>query len=165
MSVSEEAGAPAIRPAGREHLDAVAHVWHRGWMEVHRSHVPVALLAHRKLSDIRMRAAECLNDTYVAVLGAQMVGFIIVHADEVEHLYVAQSARRTGVADMLLAKGEALIAACSDRAWLAVVKENARARHFYERNGWSSAGDFMQPARIANGTILVPALRYEKQLG
>ncbi|HEY4144351.1 GNAT family N-acetyltransferase [Pinirhizobacter sp.] len=153
-----------IRPAQPGHLDVVADIWHQGWMEVHHGHVPDVLLAHRQPTDIRVRAAEQINNTYVAQLGTETVGFIVVHDDEVEHLYVAPGARKMGIADLLLAHGESLISAHSTVAWLAVVPGNARARHFYERSGWSNIGEFIQAARIAGGTIAVPALRYEKPL-
>jgi ribosomal protein S18 acetylase RimI-like enzyme len=133
-------------------------------MEAHRDHVPASLLPHRKLEDMLMRAAEWLEITHVAMIGMKTVGFIVVHDDEVEHLYVAQEAREAGIAAMLLARGEALIAAYSKVAWLSVVPGNTRARRFYERHGWNNAGQFMQPARVAEGTVLVPSLRYEKQL-
>ena len=155
---------PVIRPAQPDHLAAIADIWHRGWMEVHRDHVPASLLPHRKPEDMLMRAAEWLDITHVALIGTRTVGFIVIHDDEVEHLYVAQEAREAGIAGMLLTRGEALIAAYSKVAWLSVVPGNARARRFYERHGWTNVGEFMQPARVAEGSVLVPSLRYEKQL-
>lgn len=155
---------PVIRPAQPDHLPAIAGIWHQGWMEVHHGRVPDGLLAHRKPADILMRAAEALGHTHVALLGTRTLGFIIIHDDEVEHLYVAPDARKTGIAGMLLAQGEALIATHSTRAWLAVVRENSHARQFYERHGFNDAGEFVQQARTAEGSIAVPALRYEKQL-
>jgi hypothetical protein len=41
---------------------------------------------------------------------------------------------------------------------------NARARRFYERNGWYDAGDLAYQAQIAGGSITVPCRRYEKHL-
>jgi hypothetical protein len=49
-------------------------------------------------------------------------------------------------------------------AWLAVVSGNARARRFYERCGWNETGPILNPAETSTGTMLVPALRYEKTL-
>ncbi len=50
-------------------------------------------------------------------------------------------------------------------AWLAVVPGNARARRFYERQGWSDEGPFDYPARLDDGgTIPVRCLRYTKPL-
>lgn len=73
--------------------------------------------------------------------------------------------RRSGIADALLDHGETVIRAGFDRAWLAVVAGNARARRFYERNGWSDTGAFDYPAFGPDGVpIAVPARRYEKRL-
>jgi ribosomal protein S18 acetylase RimI-like enzyme len=154
----------AIRPAGLEDLAAIASLWHCGWIDAHLGHVPEALLPHRRLEDLRQRAAERLSDIHAAMFGLKVVGFIAVHGDEIEQLYVAAAARGTGVADALLAHGESLIAGRGDTAWLAVVAGNTRARRFYARNGWRDCGAFLNPARIANGTLPVPSLRYEKQL-
>lgn len=52
-----------------------------------------------------------------------------------------------------------------DRAWLAVVAGNTRARRFYERSGWRDVGAFDNTAWTAEGTTIpVPAGRYEKYL-
>ena len=59
----------------------------------------------------------------------------------------------------------AAVSALFDRAWLAVVAGNARARRFYERNGWSDVDPFDNPAWTTSGaTIPVPARRYEKRV-
>jgi ribosomal protein S18 acetylase RimI-like enzyme len=73
--------------------------------------------------------------------------------------------RGVGRSKALLAHGEAVIGERWPRAWLAVVAGNARARRFYERQGWSDAGLFDNPAPApGGGTIPVPAHRYEKRL-
>jgi hypothetical protein len=46
------------------------------------------------------------------------------------------------------------------RAWLAVATGNARARRFYERQGWVDEGPFDYPADSADGPIPVPCHRY-----
>ncbi|HKE50967.1 MAG TPA: GNAT family N-acetyltransferase, partial [Actinomycetes bacterium] len=51
-----------------------------------------------------------------------------------------------------------------DRAWLAVVAGNTRARRFYERNGWMDEGGFEYQAASADGPIPVPSQRYVKRL-
>jgi GNAT superfamily N-acetyltransferase len=81
-----------------------------------------------------------LGTTTVATIGPVVVGFVALHDDEVEQLYVDAAARGTGVAAALLAHGESVIGATHDRAWLAVVPGNARARRFYELAGWVADG-------------------------
>jgi ribosomal protein S18 acetylase RimI-like enzyme len=65
---------------------------------------------------------------------------------------------------MLLTHAEQTIANRHDRAWLAVVAGNVRARRFYERQGWQDAGPFDYFAEVGGGTFTVPCHRYEKQL-
>jgi GNAT superfamily N-acetyltransferase len=154
-----------LRRAVQADIEAVATIWHDGWRDGHLGHVPVALEQHRRPVDFLSRVPGRLDDTVVAVVGSAVVGFVMVRDDEIEQLYVAAPARGTGVAAALLGRGEALIGARFDRAWLAVVAGNTRARRFYERNGWSDAGPFVYPAGTAAGpTIPVPVLRYEKLL-
>jgi len=88
----------------------------------------------------------------------------MIHEDEVEQLYVAAPARGSGVADSLLRHGEWLISQRFERAWLAVIDANPRARRFYTRSGWHDHGPFHYEANAGTGTIAVPARRYEKSL-
>jgi ribosomal protein S18 acetylase RimI-like enzyme len=154
-----------LRPAADADSDAIAELWHRGWRDGHLGHVPAALLDHRHLRHFQERVPARLATTTVATLDGRIVGFVTTDADEVEQLYVDAAARGTGIADLLLRRGETVIAAGSERAWLAVAAGNIRARRFYERNGWSDTGPFDYPAEGADGTtVSVPVRRYEKRL-
>ncbi|HET7295418.1 MAG TPA: GNAT family N-acetyltransferase [Vicinamibacteria bacterium] len=150
------------RAATPDDVEVLAALWHAGWRDAHLGHVPEALMPHRRPGDFRERMKPRVSLTTVAVSGARPVGFVTVHGDEVEQLYVSAEARGQGVADALLRHAEQAIAARFPLAWLAVVPGNARARRFYERNGWRDAGAFDYPAETADGTILVPCRRYEK---
>lgn len=154
----------ALRAATPSDAEEVAALWEAGWHDGHRGHVPAELHLHRRTGDFRRRAAERLADTVVATVDGQVAGFVMIHDDEIEQIYVGAEARGHGVADALLRYGEALIAAEHDRAWLAVVDGNARARRFYERNGWRDAGPFDYHAATATGSIPVPSRRYQKSL-
>jgi GNAT superfamily N-acetyltransferase len=159
------AGPATLRPGVEADIDAIADIWHRGWRDGHLGHVPAALVPHRGLGDFRLRVPTQLDTMTVATIGSDLVGFIALHDDEVEQLYVDAAARGTGVAAALLAHGESVIGATHDRAWLAVVPGNARARRFYERCGWSDGGPFDNPAWTPGGaTLAVSCLRYEKRL-
>ena len=153
-----------LRPAAAEDVEAIAALWHRGWREAHLAHVPEALAAHRRLVDFRRRVPERIATSTVATLSSHVVGFVTVHDDEIEQLYVDASARGGTVASALLTHGERVIATRYPVAWLGVVPGNARARRFYERQGWRDTGLFDYGAQIAGGTIPVPCLRYEKVL-
>jgi len=153
-----------LRPARADDVDAIAEVWHQGWRDGHLGHVPDALLPHRALAHFRERVPPRLPTTTVATIGSNVVGFVTVHEDEAEQVYVAASARGGGAAKALLRHAEQVIAERFDTAWLAVVAGNARARRFYEKCGWRDAGGFDYGAEIRGGTIPVPCRRYEKRV-
>ena len=158
------AATPArLRPASAADIEAICTIWFHGWRDGHFGHVPDVLVHHRRMEDFRRLVPIRVPLTTVALLDDRVVAFVTVHDDELEQVYVDASARGTGVADAVLARGEQAVAARFDRAWLAVVSGNARARRFYERNGWADAGSFDTPAPLPDGSTLpVPALRYEK---
>jgi ribosomal protein S18 acetylase RimI-like enzyme len=154
-----------LRAADDDDLEAVAGVWHRSWADGHLGHVPAELLAHRGLEDLRRRVPLRLGTTTVATVDGVVVGFVVTHGDLLEQLYVDAPARGSGVAARLLAHGETAIGREWETAWLAVVPGNTRARRFYERQGWSDAGPYDNPAFTGDGsTILVPTRRYEKRV-
>ncbi len=157
-----------LRPGRPEDAEAVARIWRHGWADGHLGNVPDALVAARTPESFRMRAAARVADTVVAVTepdgaGSAVAGFVMVVGDEVEQVYVSADHRGSGVAVLLLAEAERLVAAAGHRrAWLAVVAGNARARRFYERCGWVDEGPFEYAARVAGGTVTVPCHRYVK---
>ena len=154
-----------LRPAHSEDAEAIADVWHRGWQDGHLGYVPEELMDVRTEASFSTRAAERIQDTTVATVDGVVVGFVMVVEDEVEQVYVASAARRTGVADALMREAERHVAASGHpKAWLAVVAGNARARAFYERAGWADEGGFDYEASVEGGTIAVPCRRYTKVL-
>ena len=153
----------ALRPARASDAAAVAEVWHDSWRDGHLGHVPDELAAVRTRNSFGPRAADRIAATVVATDGGAIVGFVTVVGDEVEQVFVAAGHRGTGVAATLLDAGERRVAANGhDRAWLAVAAGNARARRFYERQGWTDAGAFDYAAETEGGTIPVPCHRYVK---
>jgi GNAT superfamily N-acetyltransferase len=141
---------------------AIADIWYRGWRDGHLGYVPDELSAHRHPVDFAERVPARLAQTTVATVASRVVGFVTVHEDEIEQMYVDESARGTGVADALLRHGEHVIADQFDVAWLAVVAGNTRARRFYGRNGWRDASAIDYAAEVAGDTVPVPCRRYEK---
>lgn len=154
-----------LRPAGPEDAETIAEIWYRGWLDAHLGSVPEGLIEHRQRDHFRRLVARRIPITTVAVIGSSVAGFVTIHDDEVEQVYVAATARRRGVANALLRHAEERIAERFDRAWLAVVAGNARARRFYERNGWHDGGAFDYSAEAGTGTFPVPCQKYIKQLG
>lgn len=125
--------------------------------------MPEEIFAYRRLGDFLARVPALLEATTVASLDGRVVGFVMVEDDELHQLYVDPTARGAGVAGALLERGETIIAGGYDRAWLAVVAGNARARRFYERQGWRRTAEIRQPSYAGPGReVGIPALRYEK---
>ena len=159
------ASAVELRPARNEDAEAIADIWHRGWQDGHLGYVPQELVDVRTEESFSTRAAERIADTTVATVDGVVVGFVMVVDDEVEQVYVASTARGTGVADAVMREAEGQVAGSGHpKAWLAVVAGNARARAFYERAGWVDEGGFDYEAFVEGGTITVPCRRYTKLL-
>jgi ribosomal protein S18 acetylase RimI-like enzyme len=147
----------------------VATIWEAGWRDGHLGHVPDALVVARTSRSFRERADERIPDTVVCDRLddqlSQVVGFVTLIQDEVEQVYVAAEHRGSGAAGLLLLEGERLIASDGhQRAWLAVVAGNSRARRFYERQAWIDDGPFDYPTRAGDQTVYVPCHRYVKHL-
>lgn len=154
-----------LRQGDPADASAVATIWYDGWREAHLGRIPDELLAVRTEESFGERASRRIGETVVAVVGGAVAGFVMVVDDEVEQVYVAADRRGTGVAASLLDEAERLVARNGhDRAWLAVVAGNARARRFYERNGWTDGGRFDYLAASGAGPIAVPSQRYVKDL-
>ncbi|MGW0249914.1 N-acetyltransferase family protein [Nocardia goodfellowii] len=154
-----------LRPGRAEDAARVAQIWYDGWQDGHVGNVPDALVAVRPRESFDRRAAQRVPDTTVATVDGTVAGFVMVADDEVEQVYVDENYRGTGLAALLLAAAEHLVRDHGHRrAWLAVVGGNARARRFYERNGWLDEGEFTHDAPGPDGPIPVPAHRYVKHL-
>ena len=152
----------SIRPASHADMAAVADLWHEGWHDGHAGHVPDGLTAARTLTAFHERTPPRVTDTSVAVADdGTLLGFVMVVGDEVEQVFVARAGRGTGLASELLAEAERRVAAGGHAsAWLAVVVGNARARRFYERQGWSDAGDLPYEVTAGGETFVSPCRRY-----
>ncbi len=159
------AGEVELRPAVPVDAPAVAEIWRSGWPYGHEGFVPDELVAARDDASFATRAADRVADTTVAVREGEVAGFVMVVADEVEQVYVAAAHRGTDVAATLLREAERLVARGGhDRAWLAVVAGNERARRFYARCGWEDEGPFDYAAAGSDGPIAVPCHRYAKDV-
>ncbi len=158
------AAALLLRPARDADIQAIARLWHQAWLDAHAALVPAAAVEQRPLASFQKRVPERVAETTLATTGDQLVGFVTVRGDNVEQLYVAESARGTGVGQALLALAEAQLAPRFDRAWLTVASGNTRARRFYARHGWRDSGGVDFPLPTADGCVIVRARRYEKWL-
>ena len=159
-------GSVRIRDAQPGDADSVARIWHTGWRDGHLDHVAPQLVELRTAESFAQRAADRVAGTRVAEVDGALAGFVMVVDDEFEQVYVSAEHRGAGVSDALMADAERQVSANGHQiAWLAVVAGNARARRFYERQGWCDAGLFDYAASDgAGGKISVPSHRYEKHL-
>jgi GNAT superfamily N-acetyltransferase len=156
---------PQVRPATAADAPEVARIWEAAWRDAHIGHVPDELVAARTPESFRTRAAERVPDTVVAQVDGEVAGFVMVLDDEVDQVFVDRRHRGSGVAGLLLAEAERLVGVAGHpRAWLAVVTGNARARRFYERQGWVDDGAFDHAAPVGDRTIPVSCHRYVKDV-
>jgi GNAT superfamily N-acetyltransferase len=151
-----------VRPAEAVDLEPLAALWEQGWHDGHDGHVPEAFQQARTSASFRERMAERIGATTVVERDGDLAGFVTVVGDELEQVFVAPAHRGGDVAPRLLVEGLRAVAAAGHRlAWLSVVVGNARARRFYEREGWVDAGPLDYLAQGPDGPIVSPCRRYE----
>lgn len=161
----DRSGQQLLRPARPDDAPAIAEIWRTGWHDAHAGHVPDELVAARSAESFRTRATQRTADATVVEVGGEVVGFVMVVADEVEQVYVVRQHRGAGVAGTLLDDAERQITAAGHKsAWLAVIAANPRARRLYERQGWRDGGPFDYDAASERGAIRVRCHRYVKDL-
>lgn len=150
-----------IRPAVPADAVGIARIWQEGWADAHLGHVADALVVARTPASFAERAHELLADTLVAVRGDVVAGFVTIDGDQVDQLYPDRAARGVGIGAALLTAAEQVVITGGHRhAWLAVATGNARARRFYERQGWIDDGPFMHQAPVPGGAVAVDCHRF-----
>ena len=130
-----------IRKCEDVDFEPLAQLWADGWNESHLEHTPPDLTALRTLPDFLRRLREMGDDLRVCGPVGAPSGFCAAKKNEIYQIYVAKSARGSGVAKSLLHDGEARIAARGYKeAKLDVIIPNTNAQKFYEKNGWLNRG-------------------------
>jgi GNAT superfamily N-acetyltransferase len=154
-----------VRPARLEDGEAFTRAHEAAW------DAALAAIAGRRLEELvpfeerveRFRDGLAKAGTDASVLVAEREGEIVGEAvrvgSELRDLYVVPEAWGTGAGQALMDEVVAEIrASCAAEATLWVVEANARARRFYEREGWKPTGE-------TRATPLGPAeLQYALQL-
>jgi putative acetyltransferase len=160
---------PILRPATADDVEAIAAVFHQGWHDVHPGRVPDGLTERRTpeafVDRVTARVAET-DETTVADVDGRVAGFVMVHDDEAEQVYVDRDFRGTTVATLLLTEAERQIAAAGhDVAFLVVVRGNERAQAFYARQGWTDEGDVDYPVQALGEDFISPCRKFTKRVG
>ena len=154
-----------LEQARPEHIPQISAIWEAGWHEAHGKITPPALTRLRTSQSFLDRSGEYLSRTRVAVSGAEVHGFCMVKSDELYQMYVASTARGTGIAQALIADAEATIrAAGHPKAWLSCAIGNEQARRFYEKSGWLNAGEQVVNMDTQKGPFPLTIWQFEKVL-
>jgi GNAT superfamily N-acetyltransferase len=152
-----------VRPAEERELDQLAQLWYDGWQDAHARIVPTELTQLRTFESFRDRLRAMLPDVRVIGPVGAAVGFCAIKGDELYQLFVAAEGRGKGVAAVLIADGEARLAANgTETAWLACSVGNYRAARFYEKCGWRLADTVTIPVETYQGPFMLEVWRYEK---
>jgi ribosomal protein S18 acetylase RimI-like enzyme len=155
-----------IRNAQDEDIVPLAQLWFDGWQDAHAAILPAELARLRTLASFRERLQGALGETRVAGPPGEPAGFAIVKGDELYQLYVAASARGTGLAAALVIDAlERLRQRGVETAWLACAIGNDRAARFYEKHGWRRMGTTTSELQTPEGVFPLDVWRYEITLG
>jgi ribosomal protein S18 acetylase RimI-like enzyme len=122
-----------VRPMAEAELDAVVRLWHVS-KRVAYPYLP--LEQGRTLAEddhfFRTRIVP-QHDVWVAVDGAELVGFLAISGSYIDRLYVHPDRQRRGA-------GEALLGKARERSpaglQLSTHQQNLQARAFYEKHGF-----------------------------
>jgi GNAT superfamily N-acetyltransferase len=178
--------AMTVRRAEPDDADDLGEVHVRAWQAGYLGMMPAAFLesfsAPERAGWWRRNLSEpsTLGETSVAVIGSRVVGFAVygdareqpeplpdidagaTPTGELYALNVHPDHWSGGVGSALIADAHAGLTAAGHRnALLWVVRDNARARVFYERRGWSADG--VEHVRDLQGAT-VPEVRYTRTL-
>jgi GNAT superfamily N-acetyltransferase len=130
-----------VRPATPADADAMA-----------RTHLVSANTAYgrddpleRRLAAARRLFEEHGTRPFLAERDGDVVGVLTVGDDELYAIYVHPEHWGTGVGQALLDRAEKELAETCDVAVLTCMVDNARARRFYERNGWQLVETLVEP--------------------
>jgi hypothetical protein len=67
-----------LRKATPKDAPMIARIWHLGWRDGHLGNVSRELIVARHEDSFRTRAPQRVNDTTVAVIHGEIVGFVMV---------------------------------------------------------------------------------------
>ena len=161
-----------IRPARPEDARALAEVHAVTWEEAYRGLVPDEIIDRRDVDEREARWHEILagnvSVTHVAEAEGVVVGFVSVGPTretdrlawgELQAIYLRAAHWGTGIASELMRAGEQELRDLGySHATLWVLRDNPRARSFYEKHDWRVDGSEKE---YVPGIVEV---RYEREL-
>ena len=174
--VPEGVSVPTIRPASIDDAASIARIHIAGWQTAYRGIVPQshldAMTPDKREAYWRQAIAESTPRVRVATLGEEVVGWISYgrcrdsdrsEGGEVWAIYVQPAYVATGVGRVLWLEAKADLAASGyGDVSLWVLARNIRARHFYERAGFTVDPASAKPVVIGGGTL--EEVRYVRPL-
>ncbi len=149
-------GEVTLRPARADEAEALAQLHVEAWLDAHAGLAPAAAVqaldAARRLPAWQGYLANSSQHVLVAEHGGTLAGLVcfgpasqaaLGARAEIKHLYVAASARKSGLGRRLL---RAALRQLSEEGFakvtLAVVEGNSAARGFYKACGGRETGSF-----------------------
>lgn len=156
-----------VLPAGPADAEALAHVHVRSWRETYRGMLPDAYLARMSEADFARRFRRALTfpgpyDVTLAAAGPEaLLGYVqggasragIEGEAEIATLYVLREAQGMDLGRRLLVgAARALAAQGATSLTISVLRDNVKARGFYERLGGEA--DAPRPERGPGGALL-----------
>ena len=124
---------PIIRPALAHEYDEVARVWMESWVSTGLAEPSSSLLAK-----MRARIDQCIDDggsLFVADDRGRLAAILALHLPScyLDLLFVAKVYQGKGLGRELLAFTRRHL---PDEIWLRCIRENEKAWHWYEREGF-----------------------------
>ncbi len=154
-----------IRRAAAADFEKLVDIWRDGFREAHAGLVPEALYEKRTPANLGGRLAKMGDALRVAGPAGAPLGMCVVTDAELSQIYVAPAGRGTGMAQALLADGQARIAAGGHaRGWLKCALGNERAAAFYLRQGWENMGVVTLQLDLPEGPFPLDVCRFEVAL-
>jgi GNAT superfamily N-acetyltransferase len=161
-----------VRVATGDDALAVETIRVHGWRTAYRHVLPAHELDAMPIAPERWRPRLATPPrgwtTFVAEEDGEVVGFASVGPSRDEHgvgelyaIYVEPARWSAGAGRAMLERAETQLRSEFDAATLWVLEENARARRFYERAGWSADGERKTEERWG---VRAPEVRYRKEL-
>lgn len=130
-----------VRPATPADAEAMARVHWLSSNTAYGRNDPFG----RRLASAQRVFEEAGTRPFLAEDGSGVVGILTLGVDELYAIYVHPEQWGTGVGQALLDRAEQELAETCDTAVLTCMVGNARARRFYERNGWELGETLVEP--------------------